>query len=430
MRKTLTILIGMSYSFHAFAVARFPKPDFTSGYQYPDIFHGAPNELFWNILDVVLLIVMMGLVVWAAYKKRSRTTILSMSLVSVLYFGFFRSGCVCSVGSIQNVVTAAVDSNYHLPWYVLLVFLLPIVFALLFGRVFCSGVCPLGALQELVNVRNFRLSRAVSATLTMIPWIYLAFTILYAATRSQFLICRLDPFIGIFRLGGDLGVMSFGIVLLIMSIFIGRPFCQFLCPYGALLSVFSALSWKKLEMTDKGCINCALCSVSCPVDAIRAPQNSKTKEERRRGVNRIILFAILLPILTFAGSILIGSQSDALSLAHKDVYLYELLQRQEAQPELEEPLEVETFHALGGDMEELKAKVEDIRSDYQFYAYLIGALIGFVIGFKLLKLSLKRGRKTYEIDMARCTLCGKCFNYCPQNKELKEFNKFKRSSRS
>lgn len=430
MRKTLTILIGMSYSFHAFAVARFPKPDFTSGYQYPDIFHGAPNELFWNILDVVLLIVMMGLVVWAAYKKRSRTTILSMSLVSVLYFGFFRSGCVCSVGSIQNVVTAAVDSNYHLPWYVLLVFLLPIVFALLFGRVFCSGVCPLGALQELVNVRNFRLSRAVSATLTMIPWIYLAFTILYAATRSQFLICRLDPFIGIFRLGGDLGVMSFGIVLLIMSIFIGRPFCQFLCPYGALLSVFSALSWKKLEMTDKGCINCALCSVSCPVDAIRAPQNSKTKEERRKGVNRIIFFAILLPVLTFAGSILVGSQSDALSLAHKDVYLYELLQRQEAQPELEEPLEVETFHALGGDMEELKAKVDDIRSDYQFYAYLIGALIGFVIGFKLLKLSLKRGRKTYEIDMARCTLCGKCFNYCPQNKELKEFNKFKRSSRS
>jgi ferredoxin len=415
MRKTLTILIGISYSFHAFAVARFPKPDFTSGYQYPDIFHGAPNELFWNILDVVLLIGMMGLVVWAAYKKRSRTIILSMSLVSVLYFGFFRSGCVCSVGSIQNVVTAVVDSNYHLPWYVLLVFLLPIVFALLFGRVFCSGVCPLGALQELINVRNFRLSRAVSATLTMIPWIYLAFTILYSATRSQFLICRLDPFVGIFRLGGDLGVMSFGIVLLIMSIFIGRPFCQFLCPYGALLSVFSALSWKKLEMTDKGCINCALCSVSCPVDAIRAPQNSKTKEERRKGVNRIILFAILLPVLTFAGSILIGSQSDALSLAHKDVYLYELLQRQEAQPELEEPLEVETFHALGGDMEELKAKVDDIRSDYQFYAYLIGALISFVIGFKLLKLSLKRGRKTYEIDMARCTLCGKCFNYCPQN---------------
>ena len=414
MRKLLFAITSL-ISVKSLAVARFPKPDFTSGYEYPDIVHGLPNESFWNVLDVVLLVGMMGLVVWAAYRKRSRAIIFSMSLVSVLYFGFFRSGCVCSVGSIQNVIIAAVDGGYHLPWYVLLVFLLPIIFALLFGRVFCSGVCPLGALQELINVKNFRLSRSVSVTLSIIPWIYLAFTILYAATRSQFLICRLDPFIGIFRFGGDIGVMSFGFVLLVMSVFVGRPFCQFICPYGALLSVFSALSWKKLEITGKGCVNCALCGVSCPVDAIRAPQSNRTKEERRKGVRRVIVLSLVLPVLTFVGAKLVGSQSDALSLAHKDVYLYELLLRQEANPELEEPLEVETFHAMGGDMAELKEKVDAVRSDYVFYSHLAGALIGFVIGFKLMKLSLKRGRKTYEISMARCTMCGKCFNYCPQN---------------
>ena len=405
------------------AEARFPKPDFTSGYEYPDILHGAPNETLWNMLDIVLLVGMMALVVWAAYRKRSRAVIYSMSVVSVLYFGFFRSGCVCSVGSIQNVVTALVNPDYHQPWYVLLLFLLPIVFALLFGRVFCAGVCPLGALQELVNIKNFRLARSVSVTLSVIPWVYLAFTILYAATRSQFLICRLDPFVGIFRLGGDLGMITFGVVLLLMSVFIGRPFCQFLCPYGALLSVFSSLSWKQLEITEKDCINCALCGKSCPVDAIRAPQVSKTKEERRKGVNRIIFFAILLPLLTVAGAMLLGSQSDALSLAHKDVYLYELLLQQKAQPEMDVPLEVETFNALGGDMEELKAKVDNVRRDYTFYAYLAGALIGFIIGFKLLKLSLKRSRKTYEVSSARCTMCGKCFNYCPQNLNLKKHEK-------
>ena len=179
--------------------------------------------------------------------------------------------------------------------------------------------------------------------------------------------------------------------------------------------MLSALSWKKLEITNKGCINCALCGLSCPVDAIRAPQSSRTKEERRAGVKRIILLAVLLPVLTFLGSVLMGSQSEALSLAHKDVYLYEQLLLQEANPDLEEPLEVETFNALGGDIEELKAKVDAVRSDYVLYAHLAGALIGFVIGFKLLKLSLKRGRKTFEIHMARCTMCGKCFNYCPQN---------------
>ncbi|MBP5715234.1 MAG: 4Fe-4S binding protein, partial [Prevotella sp.] len=66
---------------------------------------------------------------------------------------------------------------------------------------------------------------------------------------------------------------------------------------------------------------------------------------------------------------------------------------------------------------------DDVRRDYTFYAYLAGALIGFIIGFKLLKLSLKRSRKTYEVSSARCTMCGKCFNYCPQNLNLKKHEK-------
>lgn len=414
-KKILFFLSAVAACLQGHAEARFPKPDFTSGYQYPEILHGVPFEQVWNVLDIVLLAGMMSLVVWAAYKRRSRSVIYAMSLVSVLYFGFFRSGCVCSVGSIQNVVLALADSSYHLPWYVLLIFLLPIIFALLFGRVFCAGVCPLGALQELVNVRNFRLSRAVSSTLSMIPWVYLAFTILYAATRSQFLICRFDPFIGIFRLGGDVGMITFGVALLLMSIFIGRPFCQFLCPYGALLSVFSSLSWKKPEITAKGCINCALCGISCPVDAIRQPQQSKTSETRSAGVRRIIVMAVLLPLFTLAGSVLVGQSSDTLSRAHKDVHLLDVLMAEEANPSESEPIEVMSFNAMGRNIDELRAQVATIQQQYRVYSYLAGALIGFVIGFRLLKLSLKRSRHTYEIDSSRCTMCGKCFNYCPQN---------------
>ena len=84
---------------------------------------------------------------------------------------------------------------------------------------------------------------------------------------------------------------------------------------------------------------------------------------------------------------------------------------------MEMPLEVETFHALGGNITELEAEITGIRHQYSVYAHLAGALIGFVIGFKLLRLSVKRSRKTYEIDTARCTLCGRCFSYCPQKSE-------------
>ena len=75
----------------------------------------------------------------------------------------------------------------------------------------------MGALQELVNVKNGRISKPITMVLGLLPWLYLALTILYAATRSRFLVCQFDPFIGIFRLGGDIELLAFGILLLIIS---------------------------------------------------------------------------------------------------------------------------------------------------------------------------------------------------------------------
>ena len=416
MRKRLLILaVALWQCMGGWAVARFPKPDFESGYQYPNIEHPIPMEQVWNILDIVLLVLMMGIVAWAIHRKQSRKAVFSVSIISVLYFGFFRDGCVCSVGSVQNVALALADPAYHLPWFVLLLFLLPIIFTFLFGRVFCAGVCPLGALQEIVNVKNFRISRAVSQALSVIPWIYLAFALLYAATRSQFLICRFDPFIGIFRLGGDLGMIIFGVLLLLLSVVVARPFCQFLCPYGALLSIFGKVSLKKMEVTRRGCINCKLCHNSCPVDALRPPHANRQNEDRSVGVRRLLLYFVLLPLLTLGGALLVGSNSQNLSRANRDVYLLDQLKLQEANPDREMPVSVVTFHALGRNVAELETKVEGIQKQFDIYSYWVGAFIGFVIGMKLINLSVKRTRKTYEIDHSACVACGKCFDYCPQN---------------
>lgn len=415
MRRLTVLLSLMTASLTAMATARFPKPDFESGYEYPEILHPIPMEQVWNVLDIVLLFGLMSLVAWAVHRKESRKVIFGVSIFSVLYYGFFRSGCVCSVGSIQNVVLALADPSYSLPWYVLLIFLLPIAFTLLFGRVFCAGVCPLGALQEVVNIKNFRLTRAVSMALSVIPWIYLGFALMYAATRSQFLICQLDPFIPIFRFGGDLGMIIFGILLLLLSTVVARPFCQFLCPYGALLSIFGKLAVWKMDVTKKGCINCTLCHNSCPVDAIRPPYDNRQKEDRMSGVRRLLMYLLLLPLLTVGGSWLLGSNSNALSRANKDVYLYELLQTQEGGEDGEMPLRLRAFYEMGSSEEQLQQKAEDVRRQFHTYSLLVGAMIGFVLGIKLINLSVKRTRKTYEIEHSACVACGKCFNYCPQN---------------
>ncbi len=421
MKKILPVCLSLLLPGVLSAQNRFPRPDFTSGYQYPDITYPVPNETLWTTVDILLLVLLMSIVTWAVLKKQTRRPILWVSVISVAYFGFFRSGCVCSIGSIQNIALASVDSTYALPFSVLLFFLLPLLFALLFGRVFCAGVCPFGALQELVNLKNYRLSRSLTTILGMIPWIYLIFALLYAVTRSSFIICRFDPFIGIFRLGGDLGLLLFGGLLLVAAIFTGRPFCRFLCPYGALLSLFSRISIWKIKITPKPCINCDLCRNACPVDAIRPPYENKVKESRPQGVQRIVNYLIILPLLIFAGAFLMRSVSSDLSRAHKDVRLYDLVVRHETNPQESLSLELEAFYGQGGTLEALTATFEQIQTDFRRYATCAGALIGLVIGLTLINLSVKRTRKHYEIDRAACVACARCFSYCPQNIENKKY---------
>lgn len=417
MRKLVSIA-GMVFSGVALqAQNRFPKPDFESGYQYPELHYAVPDEQLWVALDIGMLVLLMGIVTWAAFKKRTRGPIFWVSVVSVGYFGFFRSGCVCSIGSVQNIALALVDSTYHLPLAVLLFFILPVVFAFLFGRVFCAGVCPFGALQDLVNVKNYRISTAVTTVLEIIPWLYLILAILYAVTRSRFIICQFDPFIGIFRLGGDMGLLLFGAFLLMMAVFTGRPFCRFICPYGALLSLFSSVSVWKIELTKKACINCELCHNACPVDAIRPPYANKVKETRTKGVKRLLGYFVLLPVLVVTGALLLRTVSGDLSRAHKEVRLYDLVTGHEANPEKELSLELEAFYGQGRSLEELTQSYEQIQTDFRFYATLAGALIGGLLSSVLINLSVKRTRKQYEIDRAGCIACGKCFNYCPQNKK-------------
>jgi Fe-S-cluster-containing hydrogenase component 2 len=397
---------------------RFPKPDFESGYDYPERHYLIPNEALWSYIDIAMLILLMSFVAWAVIKKQVRWPVILTSVISVAYFGFFRYGCVCSIGAVQNVALALTSNSYTIPLYVLLIFILPIVFTLFFGRVFCAGVCPFGALQELVNVKNYKLSKAVTTVLGIFPWIYLGFAVLFAVTNSRFIICRFDPFVGIFRLGGEFPLILFGVMLLVFSVFTGRPFCRFICPYGAILSLFSRISFRQVKITKKECINCQLCHNACPVDAIRPPHENKVKESRSEGVNRILRYIVILPLITIAGATIMYMLSDKFSKVNKDVQLYDMVIQNETQPQEIQSLELQAFYGHGRTVEELAAQVAGIEKDFRIYSGIIGAFIGLVIALTLINLSVKRTRKLYEIDDADCVGCGRCFSYCPQNQKI------------
>jgi ferredoxin len=376
-----------------------------------------PSGLFSEILDVAMLLLMLSVASWVVLRKRSRRWIIGISVVSLLYFGFYRKGCVCSVGSLQNVAVALTDTSYAIPWSALAFFFLPLAFALFCGRVFCSGVCPFGALQDLIHVKNYPLSKAVSKMLGLIPWLYLSLSILFAVTKSSFLICRFDPFVGIFRFSGEFGLILFGIGLLIIAVFTGRPYCRFLCPYGVLLKIFSKLSFHHAEITRQSCINCDLCMSSCPSDAILPPYINEVKETRARGVRRILSYMLFLPFMIIIGLIAGNAVSDTLSRSNRFVKLDEIIRNHEANPPEKESFEAQAFYSQGGVIADLAAQAETVRSQFKTGSRIAGGFMGFVVAVFLLNLSLKRSRPRYTINKGDCVSCGRCFSYCPQKFE-------------
>jgi len=249
------------------------------GYLTPEVQHPAPRAAWWQVADVVLLGVAMALAAWLALWRRRRGWLVAVSAACLAYFGFYREGCICPIGSIQNVAVALVDDSYAVPYYVIAIFVLPLVAALFFGRVFCSGVCALGAIQELVVWKPVDVPPRIDKGLGFLRWVYLALAVTFAvlpAAQRDFLICRFDPFVGLFRFSGQAWLLMTGGALLVAGMFIGRPYCRYLCPYGALLSAFSRYAWRSFSVTPDRELDCGLCSDACPYSAIEEHRAVRT----------------------------------------------------------------------------------------------------------------------------------------------------------
>jgi NosR/NirI family transcriptional regulator, nitrous oxide reductase regulator len=240
--------------------------------------------------------------------------------------------------------------------------------------------------------------------------------VLFAATGSAAIICQYDPFVPLFRMSGRTTMVMAGVALLLLGVFVGRPYCRFLCPYGALLKIGAKLAKWRVRVTPDFCTQCRLCEASCPFGAMREPETAKVQpQELTVDRRRLAWLLAAAPLLVGIGIWLGGQFSVPASHMNKTVRLAERYLQERDKPAKTGALgpdDLELQRARQAP-KELLTDAAAIRARFRAGGWAFGGWAGLVIGLKLVSLSLRRERTDFEPDRGSCFGCARCFEYCP-----------------
>jgi polyferredoxin len=168
--------------------------------------------------------------------------------------------------------------------------LIAIALALLLRKSFCSWVCPMGFLSDglaklgrLAFGRNFKPWKWLDVPLRGLKYLLMAFFVVSILTMSRAALTEFltspynkvaDVKMGLFFTQMSTVGLSVMAVLAIGSVFIHGLWCRYLCPYGALLGLFSWASPSRIRRDPVSCVDCGLCDKACPS---RLPVASKLR---------------------------------------------------------------------------------------------------------------------------------------------------------
>lgn len=155
-----------------------------------------------------------------------------------------------------------------------------IVITLLFGRIYCSVICPLGILQDIYSWLGGKFKKNRFSYVKEHKW--LRYSIL-----AIFIICLIIGFAPVTTLLAPYGtygriVTSFFmknltvsiiawvvmLVLGVLAFLYGRAYCNSICPVGTILSFFSRFSLLRVRFNEEKCKHCGLCEKNCKARAI------------------------------------------------------------------------------------------------------------------------------------------------------------------
>lgn len=201
----------------------------------------------------------------------------------------------CPVGAMQAVVGSW---NFKLTFYVagFLMFT-----GALTGRFVCGWFCPFGLIQDLLHKIPFpkkigifpgdRFLRKLKYVIFLVFVILMPMFVVDLLGQGAPYFCKLICPAGTLEGGLPLVLLNKGmrgaigwlyawknvllVVILVLSVIIYRPFCKYICPLGAVYSLFQPISVFRYRVDQELCTHCGACAKACKmqVDPVKSPNH-------------------------------------------------------------------------------------------------------------------------------------------------------------
>ena len=201
----------------------------------------------------------------------------------------------CPIGAMQAVIGSW---NFRMAFYVagFLVFV-----GALMGRFVCGWLCPFGLIQDLLHkipfvkkistFRGDRLLRKLKYVIFLVFVILLPMFVVDMLGQGAPYFCKLICPAGTLEGGIPLVLLNSAmraavgwlyawknvllVVIVLLSVAIYRPFCKYICPLGAVYSVFNPIAVFRYRVDKEACVHCGACAKACKmhVDPSETPNH-------------------------------------------------------------------------------------------------------------------------------------------------------------
>ena len=248
-----------------------------------------PQKFNISILAIFIFFIS-NILYFKNYLVQNRTIyrILRLSALSfcLIWVGWY-VGAQLTIVNIFNYLQLLFVSNFN---YTVIVFdpliviisLVTFISFLALGRgMFCGWLCPFGAMQELINysakklgIIQLKINDVLHRKLILIKYIILIVMVFYLFIDLDvaLILTEIEPFKTAITLKfyRSWPYLLYALILLVISVFVSRFYCRYICPLGAVLAIGGRIRFFSILKRRKECGSpCHLCEKSCPTQAIK-----------------------------------------------------------------------------------------------------------------------------------------------------------------